>query len=230
VTRQLAYSDYKACKQGCCRAIIGFTSQGALCTRLYQHFPTMLPKYFTATRMRTGVGCTLLDNFLHVPFLYMPVYFGAVGALQGDSMETTMTVCGHGSNLRGSNEYPILFVNTATLYPFQDLQFCKQCNLFASLTQVMRRDFADAVWTCWLIWIPAQTITFSVVPHHLRVLFVSAGCLVWCVSQRQSAKLASPAPCLVVFLGLKSHAPTRNGADGHTVALQGCIIMLMNGP
>jgi hypothetical protein len=53
----------------------------------------MLPKYFTATRMRTGVGCTLLDNFLHVPFLYMPAYFGAVGALQGDSMETTMTVC-----------------------------------------------------------------------------------------------------------------------------------------
>lgn len=43
----------------------------------------------------------------------------------------------------------------------------------------MQECYKDAVVTCWGLWIPLQTITFSIVPHHLRVLFVSGGCLVW---------------------------------------------------
>lgn len=45
--------------------------------------------------------------------------------------------------------------------------------------QVMQECYAEATVKCWSLWVPLQVVTFSVVPQHLRVLFVSGGCVVW---------------------------------------------------
>lgn len=65
-----------------------------LCTRLYQVLPSLLPFSLTKTRIRTGIGCTMLDNFVHVPLLYMPAYYSVVGFLQGDTGAKTLQVRG----------------------------------------------------------------------------------------------------------------------------------------
>jgi hypothetical protein len=55
---------------------------------------------------------------------------------------------------------------------------------------ILRKDLLK---TYWLIWIPAQTLTFSVVPPHLRVLFVALVSFCW-VTILSSISSSSPSP------------------------------------
>jgi protein Mpv17 len=31
----------------------------------------------------------------------------------------------------------------------------------------------------WMLWVPVQTLTFGVVPQHLRIVFIAAVSFVW---------------------------------------------------
>eukprot|EP00931_Biecheleriopsis_adriatica_P048494 TRINITY_DN28013_c0_g1_i1.p1 TRINITY_DN28013_c0_g1~~TRINITY_DN28013_c0_g1_i1.p1 ORF type:complete len:114 (-),score=10.55 TRINITY_DN28013_c0_g1_i1:290-631(-) len=44
---------------------------------------------------------------------------------------------------------------------------------------VMREGFWMSLLSTWVMWVPLQTMNFSVVPQHYRVLVLCAGCLVW---------------------------------------------------
>lgn len=39
----------------------------------------------------------------------------------------------------------------------------------------------DLLWKYWLIWTPTQCLTFSVVPEHLRIVFIAAVSFIWLI-------------------------------------------------
>ncbi len=43
----------------------------------------------------------------------------------------------------------------------------------------LNRSYKISLVSLWCIWIPVQTITFSVMPTHLRAAFVNTICLIW---------------------------------------------------
>ncbi|KAG1676049.1 hypothetical protein FOA52_014914 [Chlamydomonas sp. UWO 241] len=48
----------------------------------------------------------------------------------------------------------------------------------------IKRSFVDLpenVKACWAVWVPAQLVNFSVVPHHLRIPFVALVSFLWTV-------------------------------------------------
>ena len=49
----------------------------------------------------------------------------------------------------------------------------------AAIEANLRGSWWVTVKACWLIWVPAQTLNFSVVPVPQRVLFMNGCCLVW---------------------------------------------------
>mmetsp|Transcript_20462 Transcript_20462/g.60898 ORF Transcript_20462/g.60898 Transcript_20462/m.60898 type:complete len:128 (-) Transcript_20462:1062-1445(-) len=42
-------------------------------------------------------------------------------------------------------------------------------------------DLPENVKACWAVWVPAQLINFSVVPHHLRIPFVALVSFLWTI-------------------------------------------------
>jgi hypothetical protein len=53
---------------------------------------SFLPKPFLSTQLRTGLSCSLIDNFVHVPLLYTPAFYALTGLMQGRTMaEATET-------------------------------------------------------------------------------------------------------------------------------------------
>eukprot|EP00927_Polykrikos_kofoidii_P012775 TRINITY_DN15535_c0_g1_i4.p1 TRINITY_DN15535_c0_g1~~TRINITY_DN15535_c0_g1_i4.p1 ORF type:complete len:223 (+),score=20.94 TRINITY_DN15535_c0_g1_i4:86-670(+) len=55
----------------------------------------------------------------------------------------------------------------------------------------LKADWAQTVVDCWKLWIPLQLLNFSVVPLHMRVLFMNVACLFWNV-YLSSASTAIP--------------------------------------
>lgn len=64
---------------------------GGVSFRLYNLYPKILPSWFMKTPLREGVASSLIDNFLHVPFLYTPAFFLTTGLLQGATLDDSVT-------------------------------------------------------------------------------------------------------------------------------------------
>mmetsp|Transcript_38063 Transcript_38063/g.89083 ORF Transcript_38063/g.89083 Transcript_38063/m.89083 type:complete len:199 (-) Transcript_38063:264-860(-) len=69
-------------------SMIAFSScyQGAVCFHIYTHlYNCLVPesRWWGRTQLRSGLSKSLLDNFVHVPFLYIPTFYASVGILQG---------------------------------------------------------------------------------------------------------------------------------------------------
>ena len=45
--------------------------------------------------------------------------------------------------------------------------------------KVLRKCAVPSISACWVMWIPYQTVNFSVVPEKYRVIFMQVGNLVW---------------------------------------------------
>lgn len=82
---------------------IGFFSGaylGVACNYIYSLYPSlarsatkfnMIQKILPACQTKSlGVISTLVDNFVHVPMLYLPSYFVAVGQLQGKPLQNSI--------------------------------------------------------------------------------------------------------------------------------------------
>lgn len=78
--------DWKRCFAmstfGCCYG-------GTVSYQIYTLYPRVLPKWFLAAPLRTGLGSSALDNFIHVPFLYTPVFYLWTEVAQGRTWDET---------------------------------------------------------------------------------------------------------------------------------------------
>ena len=70
-------------------ALTAFASlyQGGFCYLLYAQYRSVLPAWFLKTKLREGIGSSLLDNFVHVPFVYTPMYYVSTGIMRGFSSQ-----------------------------------------------------------------------------------------------------------------------------------------------
>ena len=64
---------------------------------------------------------------------------------------------------------------TLSLFLFRD-------SLFLLRIDHLKKCYKTSVVACWTMWIPLQTVTFSVVPVHLRAVFVCGCNLGWNVA------------------------------------------------
>eukprot|EP00746_Dinoflagellata_sp_MGD_P146065 gnl/MRDRNA2_/MRDRNA2_78590_c1_seq1.p1 gnl/MRDRNA2_/MRDRNA2_78590_c1~~gnl/MRDRNA2_/MRDRNA2_78590_c1_seq1.p1 ORF type:complete len:381 (+),score=53.34 gnl/MRDRNA2_/MRDRNA2_78590_c1_seq1:269-1411(+) len=48
---------------------------------------TILPQWFRQCKIRQGIGCTVLDNFIVSPFIYIPAYHILTRLLQGEKFD-----------------------------------------------------------------------------------------------------------------------------------------------
>lgn len=59
---------------------------GGVCTPLYSLYPRIAASLFRSPSPNvSGAVATLCDNFVHVPFLYLPAFYLGTGALRGES-------------------------------------------------------------------------------------------------------------------------------------------------
>ncbi|CAK0877252.1 unnamed protein product [Prorocentrum cordatum] len=71
------------------RAFVGYMGvyQGVVVQYVYASYKYFLPAALLATPLRYGIGCTLLDSFVHCPFLYTPSYYISVNLLRGSTWQ-----------------------------------------------------------------------------------------------------------------------------------------------
>ena len=50
-------------------AVFGAIYTGGVCYKLYSTYPRILPAIARASPKREALSCTVMDNFLHLPFL-----------------------------------------------------------------------------------------------------------------------------------------------------------------
>ena len=65
---------------------IGCFYNGNISIFIYGSYRKILPHRFIKTPFREGVSSSLVDNFVHVPFLYTPAFFVTTGMIQGMSL------------------------------------------------------------------------------------------------------------------------------------------------
>lgn len=63
---------------------------GAVCHFIYPLYPQLarrcLPAALTGSTLAVGLGCTMLDNFIHSPFFYIPSFFLYTDMVQGATL------------------------------------------------------------------------------------------------------------------------------------------------
>jgi len=64
--------------------------QGVVCYVVYRSYDSLLPAVLLKTQRRAALAKSCVDNFVHVPFLYMPSFYLTVGMMQGDTLSKTL--------------------------------------------------------------------------------------------------------------------------------------------
>eukprot|EP00756_Hemistasia_phaeocysticola_P064587 Hpha_TRINITY_DN7916_c0_g1::TRINITY_DN7916_c0_g1_i1::g.146177::m.146177/K13348/MPV17; protein Mpv17 len=71
--------------------VFGLLYQGGLCANyVYPYYPKMLPRRLKETPLREGMAASSIDNFIHVPFFYLPAYFIGVNTMSGTSLNEAL--------------------------------------------------------------------------------------------------------------------------------------------
>lgn len=74
-------------------SVFGIFYMGAFVTPVYRMYPNMVkaglsrftPQNKPLSRLQEGVGSSFIDNAFHSPLLYIPSFYLAVGAMQGET-------------------------------------------------------------------------------------------------------------------------------------------------
>ena len=83
--------DYRRCMA---MTAFGVFYSGGVSLMVYNSYRRILPAWFLRSPAREGLGSTVLDNFIHTPFLYTPAFYVSTGLLQGATMKDTVaTMC-----------------------------------------------------------------------------------------------------------------------------------------
>ena len=57
---------------------------------IYNYYSNLLHKNIKISPIKFGITCSIIDNFIHVPFLYTPSFFISTSLLQGNSLESSI--------------------------------------------------------------------------------------------------------------------------------------------
>lgn len=63
------------------------------CPLVYSAYDSLLPASWLADKLKCALGKSLLDNFVHGPFLYFPAFYAYVGAVQGQNAAAIWSAC-----------------------------------------------------------------------------------------------------------------------------------------
>ena len=171
-----------------------FTAYGAIYTGCVQHYlyNEVYPQIFgSSTSMATVLETVAFDNLVHAPLLCLPSLY----LLKAVVFEQPLKEVGF--RIRGSNRRRLsLFMPS--------LPPCLSCLLTQTApaqSQGLSKYLADArgdlLLNYWAVWTPAQCLTFSVVPEHLRIPFVAFVSFFWLIilstiSSRDEAGAETP--------------------------------------
>ena len=134
-------------KRNLCFGVFGFGYTGLICYGIYAKlYPYLFQNIFKNvfnTNIKQTIGQILIDQFIHSPLIYMPVFYCLKGFIYNGSMSKALI----NSSL---NEY-----------------FCTN----------IKKD----ILALWMVWIPANMLTFTIIPLHLRVPYLTLVSFVWTV-------------------------------------------------
>jgi len=128
-------------------------------------FMVMLAK---ATGGRAVALQLVVDNCIHIPFLYLPCFYVMKGfaATRSSSSETACASLSGGS---GDVRVEATAISNATkAFDCVTLSLCS-----------WRENVASDVSTAAAFWVPANALNFYFVPTHYRVLYLSGGAVLW---------------------------------------------------
>jgi protein Mpv17 len=114
---------------------------------IYKTYYKIIPKKIIKTQLQFGITCSLLDNFVHVPFLYTPSFFLSTSVLQNKSIDS-------GLELMKEKYIPSLTACWAMWIPLQIINF-------AYIPKHMRPTVVNIgclVWTVAIDYISHNTI------------------------------------------------------------------------
>lgn len=111
-----------------------------------------------------------------------PAWFGSDHSLVSVALQVAFDTMVFGPMICLPIVYSVKSLFTSGDFSFESVQK----GLSKYFDDVMNKDLLKTYWT---IWIPAQSLTFGVVPPHLRVLFVAAVSFCWiCVLSSVSSE------------------------------------------
>ena len=105
---------------------------GGICVRVFSIYPGITPAVFKGSAFKSGAWASMLDNFVHVPLLYTPAFYAI-----------TISV----------REFSKRFLSSSD-GPEEDVP--------CLIVQTMKEKYKETVVMCWAMWIPLQTVTFSI--------------------------------------------------------------------
>lgn len=128
-------------------------------TGIIQHFiyNVVYSKIFGDGRSwRTVIMKVGLDNFIHVPFLYIPVYYTSQSVLKGN--------------------YPVAPPGAD---PFTTLEVVVMA--CRDGLRKYREEAYDVLRSYYMLWTPVQLTNFKVVPTELRIAFIASASFFWLI-------------------------------------------------
>lgn len=137
----------------------GFVYTGAVCNTLYSTYIHVLPAALLRMRGGEALGSTLLDNFVHLPLLYVPSFYVAVGFMQGQSRDEVA------SELRARYSETVVS-SWAYWIPFMGANF----GLVPPALRTVVMQGGDFVWTIILSYISHRELDNPVEPATAALL------------------------------------------------------------
>ena len=118
----------------------GFAHYGIYC-KLYPYLFENVFKNICKTKMRMVLCQTSVDQLIHSPLIYFPVFYCVKGIIYNGSMSKQV--------------------------------------VSQSLNEYFTINICEDVFALWKLWLPANLLTFTVIPLHLRVPWIAGVSFVW---------------------------------------------------
>ncbi|GMI16044.1 hypothetical protein TrLO_g1419 [Triparma laevis f. longispina] len=71
-------------------SIFGSFYSGGICVRLYSLYPHLTPSFAKSRQLFKGMWASGMDNFIHVPFCYTPMFYFITDGIKGVSFEGSL--------------------------------------------------------------------------------------------------------------------------------------------
>ena len=138
-------------------AVVSFSTlyTGGLCHYVYPMYPVwaarMIPRAIGSSTLSNGIGCTVIDNCIHSPFIYLPTFYYWTGTIQGESVKEAHQHLKDDWWIVASTCFymwvPIQFLNFTVVPPRYRLVFVNVCNLVwnTTLDYLAHRNAAQPV-------------------------------------------------------------------------------------
>ena len=130
-------------------ASFGGMYTGALCHYVYPWYPKLvtrfMPKLFQSSALWIGLGCTVIDNFIHNPIFYIPAFYMYTDVVKGATKEEAI------AHIK-EEWYEVASVCMAVWLPAQLATF----TVVPVKWQVLFMNACSVIWSMYCSWANAQ--------------------------------------------------------------------------